>query len=63
MKKAFMALVAIGVLVGAVLVGWELVAKPGPLRLAWRRYKAYRNPVYEARHELSTPIHRAFLVC
>jgi len=52
MKKAVLALVAIGVLVGAVLVGWELVAKPGPLRLAWWRYKAYRNPVYEARLQM-----------
>ena len=49
MKKAFFGLVAIGVLVGVVLVGWELVAKPGPLRRAVWAYRAYRNPVYEAR--------------
>lgn len=49
MKKAFLALLAIGVLVGAVLVGWELVAKPGPLRKAWWSYKASKNPLYEAR--------------
>jgi len=49
MKKAFLGLLAIGVLVGVVLVGWELVAKPGPLRKAVWAYRAHRNPVYEAR--------------
>lgn len=53
MKKAIKALVAIGVIVGVVLVGWELVAKPGPLRKAWWRYKMYRNPVYEARLQMN----------
>jgi hypothetical protein len=48
MKKAFLWLMAFAVLVGVVLVGWELVAKPGPMRRAWWAYKAYKNPVYEA---------------
>ncbi len=49
MKKAFLGLVVLGVLVGVVLVGWELVAQPGPMRKAWWAFKAYKNPVYETK--------------
>jgi len=57
MKKAFLALVAIGVLVGAVWVGWELVTwdgvNPGPLRRTYWRIRDSRNPVYEARLQMT----------
>jgi len=49
MKKAFLGLVAFGVLVGVVLVAWELVAAPGPMRKAWWAFKAYKNPVYQTK--------------
>jgi len=56
MKKAFIALLAIGVLVGAVLVGWELVAKPGPLRKVWRSMRGRDMQVYEARYQFNLTV-------
>jgi len=58
MKKAFLWFVGLVVLVGVVLIGWELVHKPGPLRAAWWAYKAYKNPVYETKIQfpLTLPI-------
>jgi hypothetical protein len=57
MKKAILALMAVVVLVGGVWVGWELVTwdgvNPGPLRKAYWRIRDSRNPVYEARLEMS----------
>jgi hypothetical protein len=49
MKRAIQVLFLVGMLVGAVLVVWELVAKPGPLRKGWWAIRARVNPVYEAR--------------
>ena len=48
MKKILLWLVVVGAAVCALLVAWEVVAKPGPLRVAWWRYKMWKNPVYEA---------------
>lgn len=58
MKRALTWLLVVGMLVGTVLVVWELVAKPGPLRWGWRYLKWKRNPVYEAqvRWPLQRPI-------
>jgi hypothetical protein len=53
MKRLLMWLVTIGVIAGTVLVGWELISPPGPLRKVWRAYKFRRNPLYEARVELT----------
>jgi hypothetical protein len=57
MKKVILALLALAVVVGAVLVGWELVAKPGPLRKVWWKIKGVEPWVFEAR--LAIPLQAA----
>lgn len=54
MKKILLWLMVVGAAVCVLLVAWEVVAKPGPLRLAWWNYKMWRNPVYEAAIKFTT---------